>query len=91
MSKPPLRQKLTLRSLSPTGGLKLDTLAHVRVEMARIYRLALNGTIEPEKMTKLIYALKEIRSGIESGLLDEAPRRLDELRTKVEGRGQRSR
>ncbi len=76
-------------ALAPAGPLKLDTLANVRAEMARVYRLTLSGKIEPEKMTKLIYALKELRSCIETDLLDEAPRRLDELRTKVEERSAR--
>jgi hypothetical protein len=76
-------------ALAPAGPLKLDTLANIRTEMARVYRLTLSGKIEPEKMTKLIYALKELRSCIETDLLDEAPRRLDELRTRVEERGAR--
>jgi hypothetical protein len=65
---------------------KLNTLVSTRAEMARVYRLTLQGKIEPEKMTKLIFALKEIRACIEIDLLDEAPRRLEELRAKVEQR-----
>jgi hypothetical protein len=77
------------RAPRPIPGLKshkLATPAHIRDEMARVYRLSLQGKIEPEKMTKLIYALKEIRSCIEMDVLDEAPRRLAELRTKFEKR-----
>ena len=40
----------------------LDTLAGVRGEMARLYRLALNGRIRSDEMTRFIYALKEILS-----------------------------
>jgi hypothetical protein len=45
---------------------KLDTLAHVRTEMARLYRLAIKGKVSAERMTKFIYALKEIRACIEA-------------------------
>lgn len=63
---------------------KLDTLDSTRAEMARIYRLTLQGRIELEKMTKLIFALKEIRCCIEINMLDEAPRRLAELEARLE-------
>ena len=48
--------------LSPRNAVALDTLAGVRGEMARLYRLGLNGKIQSDEMTRFIYALKEIRS-----------------------------
>ena len=53
----------------------LDTLAGVRGEMARLYRLASNGRIRDE-MTRFIYALKEIRACLEAELLTDVQRRL---------------
>ena len=37
----------------------------VRGEVARLYRLGLNGRIRSDEMTRFIYALKEIRGCIE--------------------------
>jgi hypothetical protein len=54
----------------------LDTLAGVRGEMARLYRLALNGRIRPDEMTRFIYALKEIRACLEAELLTDVQHRL---------------
>jgi len=53
------------------GGLsrmtgRLDTLASVRGEMSRMYRLAINSKLAADEMTKFIYALKEIRCCIEA-------------------------
>ena len=39
----------------------LDTLAGVRSEMSRLYRLALNGRMRSDEMTRFVYVLKEIR------------------------------
>ena len=49
----------------------LDTLAGVRGEMARLYRLALNGKIRSDEMTRFIYALKEIRACLEAEILTD--------------------
>ena len=57
----------------------LDTLAGVRGEMARLYRLALNGRIRSDEMTRFIYALKEIRACLEAELLTDVQRRLASL------------
>jgi hypothetical protein len=46
--------------LPPRNAMALDTLAGVRAEMARLYRLALNGRIRSFEMTRFIYELKEI-------------------------------
>ena len=52
----------------------LDTLAVVRGEMARLYRLALNGRIRSDEMTRFIYALKEIRACLAVAKLDRLSR-----------------
>ena len=57
----------------------LDTLAGVRGEMARLYRLGLNGRIPSDEMTRFVYALKEIRACIEAEILIDVQRRLDVL------------
>jgi len=54
----------------------LDTLAGVRGEMARLYRLALNGRIRSDEMTRFIYALKEIRACLEAEMLTDVQQRL---------------
>jgi len=62
--------------LSPRNAMALDTLAGVRAEMARLYRLALNGRIRSDELTRLIYALKEIRTCLEAELLTDVQQRL---------------
>ena len=57
----------------------LDTLAGVRGEMARLYRLALNGKIRSDEMTRFIYALKEIRACLEAEALTAIQQRLVSL------------
>jgi hypothetical protein len=54
----------------------LDTLAGVRGEMARLYRLALNGRIRTDELTRLIFVLKEIRACLEAELLTDVQQRL---------------
>ena len=54
----------------------LDTLAGVRSEMARLYRLGLNGRIRSDEMTRFIYALKEIRACLEAEILTDVQQRL---------------
>ena len=44
----------------------LDTLAGVRGEMAGLYRVASNGRIRSDEMTRFIYALKELRACLEA-------------------------
>jgi hypothetical protein len=48
----------------------------VRAEMARLYRLALNGRIRSDEMTRFVYALKEIRACLEAELLTDVQQRL---------------
>src|SRR6478735_11444463 len=62
--------------LSPRNAMALDTLAGVRAEMARLYRLALNGRIRSDEMTRFVYALKEIRACLEAELLTDVQHRL---------------
>ena len=62
--------------LSPRNAVALDTLAGVRREMARLYRLGLNGRIQSDEMTRFIYALKEIRACLEAELLTDVQQRL---------------
>ena len=61
---------------SPRNAMALDTLAGVRAEMARMYRLGLNGRIRSDEMTRFIYALKEIRAALEAEILTDVQRRL---------------
>src|SRR6476646_4551048 len=62
--------------LPPRNAVALDTLAGVRSEMARLYRLGLNGRIRSDEMTRFIYALKEIRACLEAELLTDVQQRL---------------
>ena len=62
--------------LSPHNAIALDTLAGVRGEMARLYRLGLNGRIRSDEMTRFIYALKEIRACLEAEILTDVQHRL---------------
>ncbi len=82
----PLDGKVKAKSLLPHGKLKLDTLAAVRSEMSRIYRLALAGTIEAELATKFTYMLREQRACIEAEVLDDVGARLAALTARAEGR-----
>ena len=75
--------------LSPRNAMALDTLAGVRGEMARLYRLALNGRIPSDEMTRFIYALKEIRACIEAELLTDVQHRLALLSRNMDNHGHR--
>ena len=65
--------------LSPHRPVKLDTLAGVRGEMARLYRLALNGKMRSDEVTRYVYVLKEIRACLEAEALTDVQRRLAAL------------
>jgi hypothetical protein len=80
MSQP---REVVLDSLLPKKAIALDTLVGVRGEMARLYRLALKGTVQPDEMTKFIYALKEIRACIEAEVLDSVQAKLAALSASV--------
>src|SRR5436190_4101171 len=64
----------------------LDTVAGVRSEMARLYRLALNGKIRSDEMTRYIYALKEIRACLEAETLTDVQQRLIVLSRNMDNR-----
>ena len=71
-----LTHKPKAEVLPPRNAMALDTLAGVRSEMSRLYRLALNGRIRSDEMTRFIYALKEIRACLEAELLTDVQHRL---------------
>ena len=71
-----LSRKPKAEVLSPRNAMALDTLAGVRGEMARLYRLGLNGRIPSHEMTRFIYALKEIRACLEAETLTDVQQRL---------------
>ena len=64
----------------------LDTLAGIRGEMARLYRLALNGRMPSDELTRLIYTLKEIRACLEAEILTDVQQRLALLSRGMENR-----
>ena len=70
--------------LSPHNAIALDTLAGVRGEMARLYRLGLNGRIRSDEMTRFIYALKEIRACLEAETLTDIQQRLVSLSREMD-------
>ena len=74
-----LTQKTKAEVLPPRNAMALDTLTGVRGEMARLYRLALNGRIRSDEMTRFIYALKEIRACLEAETLIDVQQRLAAL------------
>ena len=71
-----MSQKPKAEVLPPRNAVALDTLAGVRGEMARLYRLGLNGRIRSDEMTRFVYVLKEIRACLEGELLIEIQQRL---------------
>ena len=85
-----LTQKPKAEVLPPRNAMALDTLAGVRGEMARLYRLALNGRIRSDELTRLVYVLKEIRACLESETLINIQQRLALLSRDMESQnGQR--
>src|SRR6476620_866581 len=80
----PLSQKPKTEVLPPHNKMALDTLAGVRGEMARLYRLGLNGRIRSDEMTRFIYALKEIRACLEAEMLVDVQHRLALLTRDME-------
>ena len=62
--------------LPPRNAIALDTLAGVRGEMARLYRLGLNGRIRSDEMTGFVYVLREIRACLEAEILTDVQQRL---------------
>ena len=71
-----MTQKPKVEVLSPRNAMALDTLAGVRGEISRLYRLGLNGRIRSDELTRFVYVLKEIRSCLEAELLVDVQQRL---------------
>ena len=71
-----LTQNQKAEVLTPRNAMALDTLAGVRGEMARLYRLGLNGKIRSDELTRLVYTLKEIRACLEAEMLTDVQHRL---------------
>ena len=71
-----MTQKSKAEVLPPRNAMALDTLAGVRGEMARLYRLALNGRIRSDELTRLVFVLKEIRACLEAEILTDVQQRL---------------
>ena len=80
----PLMEKSKAEVLPPRNKVALDSLAGVRGEMARLYRLGLNGRIPSDEMTRFIYALKEIRACLEAEALTDVQQRLALLTRDME-------
>ena len=80
----PLTEKPKAEVLSPRNAMPLDSLVGVRGEMARLYRLGLNGRIRSDEMTRFIYALKEIRACLEAEMLTDVQQRLASLTRDME-------
>ena len=59
--------------------IRLDSLSTVRTEMAKLYRLARAGSLELNKLGRLIYTLKEIRCCLESETLERLEAQMAEL------------
>ena len=79
-----LIQKPKAEVLPPRNAIALDTLAGVRGEMARLYRLGLNGRIPSDEMTRFVYVLKEIRACLEAEMLTDVQQRLALLTRDME-------
>jgi len=67
-------------------SMALDTLAGVRGEMARLYRLALNGKVPCDELTHFIYTLKEIRACPEAEILTDVQQGLALLSRNMDNR-----
>ena len=72
-----------VESLPPSKGkryrCKLDTLADVRAEMAKVYREARSDVIDPVTGTKLVWMLQAVQKAIEGSDLEN---RIKALETK---------
>ena len=72
----PLTNQSKVEVLPPRNKMALSTLAGVRGEMARLYRLGLNGRIPSDEITRFVYVLREIRACLEAELLVDVQQRL---------------
>lgn len=67
----------------PSYKMAMDSLAGVRQEMARLYRLGLTGKIRSDEMTRFVYVLKEIRACLEAEVRVEARGQLVSMNSNV--------
>jgi hypothetical protein len=79
-----LSQKPKAEVLTPRNKMPLDTLVGVRGEMARLYRLGLNGKLPSDEMTRFVYVLKEVRACLEAEMLVDVQQRLALLTRDME-------
>src|SRR5712671_2849386 len=79
-----LTEKPKAEVLSPRNAMALDTLAGVRGEMARLYRLGLNGKIQSDELTRFVYVLREVRACLEAEMLIDVQHRLALLTRDME-------
>lgn len=56
----------------------LDTVGGVVTEMGRVYREARRGEMKTEKASRLVYMLTQLRAALETGVIEERLRRLEE-------------
>lgn len=74
-----------VESLPPAKGkryrCKLDTMADVKAEMAKVYRESRSEVVDPATGTKLIWMLQSVAKVIEGSDLEK---RLDALESKNE-------
>jgi len=55
---------------TPQSTIHLKTARDVRVEMAKVYRDARQGRLDPRSACQLVYMLGEVRRAIETTLLE---------------------
>lgn len=58
------------------GPIRLTTADEIRVEMAKVYRLARRGQMPTDQATKLTYILGELRKALELSVIE---RRIQQL------------
>ena len=75
-----LKEKGKAEGLPPHSAMPLDTLGGVRGEMGRLYRLGIAGKLEPDRMTKFVYVLRELRACIES---EQVPAAIADIQTRL--------
>jgi hypothetical protein len=65
---------------------RLGSLPMVRLEMARLYRAAKSGKMEAEKVSRLVYVLREIRCCLESEMLVGLEERMAAIQERSQAR-----
>ena len=70
----------------PTNNTRLDRLATVRIEMARIYRKAKARKLDAGEASKLVYILREIRCCIEAEVIERLEQRMLWIQEQTQAR-----